>query len=435
MPNIQIVERQSTSVSLIWKEFGYAPLSTHLIFEGHEGQVIRLRPPNGSFPDVKQLEALSILQDTYPEWKEDVECNLVLCLRKNPFIPLGCLATIRGSIDSLVASLGWSACKPVVNKKTTITDQLATINNDYWVAELAAKALGLPDVIWTESPEISMLYPPFTFVIPARGVHDTIEQVILSIQAAVSRLNADVDWECIVVDDANEMPLAFIPNNHHIRVIRTNNQVHSGGARNLGLQSAKGDVIFFLDGDTMLHPLYIKEHLFRQMLTENLLTISMREYLDEYSPATENRTPDITKDTRVFATYSPNRIGLTKVNKTIDVKALEQTDYFRHFGFGRKIGPVDLPFMVKGNNLSVCKPVAEVRFPPDFIGYGPEDVTFAAKVISRGCMVLPVLSTGVFHINHPPRSGSTIKKDEELIANLERMKIHLSSSPWKEWEN
>ena len=72
-------------------------------------------------------------------------------------------------------------------------------------------------------------------------------------------------------------------------------------------------------------------------------------------------------------------------------------------------------------------------FPPDFIGYGPEDVTFAAKIIARGCKVIPILSSGVFHREHPVRSDSTGKKDEELRRNIVRQMRCLQEKTWEDW--
>lgn len=434
MESVQIAKQQSaTSLSSQWEELGYPPLSVHMLFNETNKHPIRVKPPSGSFPDIGQIKALAMLKSTFSEWYEAVECDFVLCTRQSPFIPLGVLATARSSVHSLMSSLGWPVPNPIIDEGIVIKNQLNAISNDYWITELEAEALGLTDLVSGKAPLIQK-YPSFTFIIPAYGVHNTIKQVVESIQEAANQLDDNVSWECIVVDDANAIPIeSEVPNNTRIHVIRSEERLYCGGARNLGLSSAKGEVIFFLDGDTIIQSSYIKEHLFRQLLIENLVTVSMRDYLDGSSKIEKTREPDITRDTRMSAVYSPERIGLTQVRETVKIKALEETDYFRSFGFGRKIGPVDLPFMVKGNNLVVCRQVAEIKFPPNFVGYGPEDVTFAAKAIARGCTILPVLSTGVFHINHPPRSGSTSEQNKELVANLERMSDHLSSSVWKNW--
>jgi len=116
------------------------------------------------------------------------------------------------------------------------------------------------------------------------------------------------------------------------------------------------------------------------------------------------------------------------------VRPLQETREFRDFGYSRLLGPIDLPFMVKGNNLVLETQLArEILFPPDFVGWGPEDVCFAAKAIARGAFVVPVLATGVFHFDHPPRSGGREQRDAELAANLRRYERHLREDPEGPW--
>jgi glycosyltransferase involved in cell wall biosynthesis len=433
MIDIQIDEQQSlSSLFTMWEKQYHFPLTLQLLFRNCFGKDIRVLSPDGTYPSNERLEALRLLHAKYPKWNEIVECELILCSRKRPNETLGCLAILKGVVNSIVSCLGWSISSPVFKSRISVEEQLKERSNDYWAFEIAAKALGLGDLVKGEAPELSE-YPSITFVIPSRDIHDTIEPVVRSIYIAVNSMSNVFDWECLVVDDANNAPLSNAAKiDCHVRHIRTEKRVYCGGARNLGIRAAQHEVIILLDGDTMISPNYIQEHVFRQLLSGNLITVSLREYLNS-NRLPILRKPDISQDTRFFARYSPERIGLSKVNQTIEVRAIEDTDNFRQFGFGRKIGPIDLPFMIKGNNFAINKSVGHIKFPPDFIGYGPEDVTFGAKAIARGCIVLPVLSTGVFHINHPPRSGSSKNRDEELMANLNRMKRHLSSPLWEDW--
>jgi hypothetical protein len=41
-------------------------------------------------------------------------------------------------------------------------------------------------------------------------------------------------------------------------------------------------------------------------------------------------------------------------------------------------------------------------------------------------MIIPVVSTGIFHIDHPPRSGSEEEKWNEFAKNLETLKNKLN---------
>lgn len=416
-----------------WEKNKFFPLCIRLHFKV-SGKHINIDAPNGQYPQNEICKALSELYALYINRDEEAECEMLLCSRNDPGYSIGSLAVLKGKISLLIASLGWSIHMPTIDKNASIEDQLYSTGNNYWAIETAAYALGLKDLV-NDEPGLLSCYPNFSIIIPGRGIHDTIELVVQSIHAAVRLLGENIKWECIIIDDANEIPLKkATPHNEHVRIIRTDNQVYCGGARNLGCQAAKYETIIFLDGDTMVSSNYIKEHLYRHLLSENLITVSLREYLTDNSRPIQDRKPDISKDTRVFAHYSPGRLGLVPVNDPIDIEAMKETNEFREFGFAHKLGPTDLPFMVKGNNLAISKSVARIGFPPDFIGYGPEDGMFAAKAISRGCFVIPVLSTGVFHINHAPRSGSLLMRDNELIKNLERMRRHLRSSAWSDWE-
>jgi hypothetical protein len=40
-------------------------------------------------------------------------------------------------------------------------------------------------------------------------------------------------------------------------------------------------------------------------------------------------------------------------------------------------------------------------------------------MVSAGNFIIPVLSSGVLHVDHPPRSGSLEAKERELKSNIE----------------
>ena len=76
--------------------------------------------------------------------------------------------------------------------------------------------------------------------------------------------------------------------------------------------------------------------------------------------------------------------------------------------------------MVVGHNISLNKNLIERTggFSNNFVGWGLEDTCFGARAIASGAFVIPVLKTGVLHINHPPRSGSESKQNKEYEENL-----------------
>lgn len=374
-----------------------------------------------------------------------------LCERATRLVEARLLLTVRGAPEPTVATLaatgrptpltetaawlGWPdlAAPNGASGPAHIRERLAARSNDYWPVDLAARTLGLGDL--TGAPIRVPAWPPgISVVIPAHSVADVLPGVLAAVVDAAGALPPGTPWECLVVDDANEPPLRPPPGlPPHVRIIRSERQVFCGGARNLGLRHARYGLTAFCDADTHLAPGFLAEHCARHALTPNLITVSLREYVPRSAPVPA-RPPRLHRDTRVEAGYAPGRLGLVEVTHPVVVRPLAQTRGFRDFGRGRLLGPVDLPFMVKGNNLAIPTQLAQaIEFPPDFVGWGPEDVCFAAKCIARGAFVVPVLSTGVFHRDHPPRSGSGAQRDRELRANLARYAHHLATpaeGPW-----
>ena len=70
-------------------------------------------------------------------------------------------------------------------------------------------------------------------------------------------------------------------------------------------------------------------------------------------------------------------------------------------------------------------------FSTEFKGWGMEDSYFASTIISNGCFVIPVLSSCVYHVNHPPRSGSLEQKTKEAKENFEKYNKMIDES-WEE---
>lgn len=416
-----------------WKLLGFPLLAIKLVFKLNSNYFLEVMIPYNRRHKLnkKMLDKLNSLP-----MDQEVLCDMLLCEQAGNNEVLGFVCSIKSSLYNLLLTFGLNLFIGTRENTPTVQDNLNYMTNDYSIWEIVSSTLGMRNLATGIAPVVTG-YPYVSVVIPGYGIHNTINQVLFSINNAFEEIGlSKAHWEGIVVDDNNTVPISTVikENYDNIRIIRSNKQLYSGKARNLGIEIANGDYVLFLDGDTMLETSYIKEHLFRHMFCNNLITVSLREYLNDNSIAVLSRKADISKDTRMIAYYEPGRIGLVAVSQPMTIKAIEETNCFRNFGFGKKIGPIDLPFMVKGNNVMVSRDIANVMFPSDYIGYGPEDIMFAAKAIAQGCMVIPILSTGVYHINHPLRSGSTDKRDNELIANLERMKRDLLSPAWSDWE-
>jgi glycosyltransferase involved in cell wall biosynthesis len=97
-----------------------------------------------------------------------------------------------------------------------------------------------------------------SFVIPAHNEEAWIGRSISAIQGAV-----DVDrepYEVIVVDDASTDTTALVARQHRAHVVRVDHHQISA-TRNAGAKQSQGDVLFFVDADTLVNAQVIRSAL------------------------------------------------------------------------------------------------------------------------------------------------------------------------------
>lgn len=427
---------RSTELRAAWTKHDHHPVELTADIS-LPGQTLRLSAPGRNhfldagvgWEPITSTAAITILR-TRGDTTQLVSFGLLL---RDTVHLLGALPVAPMKVWGAARALGWPDLNSTDPEVDTIAAILARKPNDYTLADDAATALGLGPLDSYVCPSMPYI-GGISIVLPARDVHEELPAVIAALVTTARRLHPRTPWEAILVDDASTPPLALPPATPDtIRILRSNAQLHCGGARNHGADHARYQLTAFCDADSLLQPDYLNQHIARHLLLPNLITVSLREPLQPGSPIPD-QAPERSADSRRLAHYDPGRLGLIPVTQPITVRPVDETRAFRDFGDGRLLGPVDLPFMVKGNNMVVPTSLARgVQFPPDFVGWGPEDVCFAAKAIARGAFVVPVLSTGVYHFTHPPRSGSAAARDGELINNLRRYRTHLgepAAGPW-----
>ena len=91
----------------------------------------------------------------------------------------------------------------------------------------------------------------FSIIVPAFNAEEYIEACLNSIFRNAHR---DIQFEVLVIDDCStdstfELLTNFQKSNGNLIVLRTQENSGPGGARNVGVQSASGDWILFLDSD------------------------------------------------------------------------------------------------------------------------------------------------------------------------------------------
>ena len=90
-----------------------------------------------------------------------------------------------------------------------------------------------------------------SFVVPAHNEEALLARTLASIHAAAAAVRAD--YELIVVDDASTDRTPEIATQHGARVVRVAARQISA-VRNAGAREATGDVLVFVDADTILPP-------------------------------------------------------------------------------------------------------------------------------------------------------------------------------------
>ena len=91
--------------------------------------------------------------------------------------------------------------------------------------------------------------PSTTVVIPCRNAANTVGAAVRSAWAQTL-----APLEVIVVDDGSDDDSVAVAEAAGARVIRATRRGYAGGARNLGIEAARGDLIAFMDADVEVGP-------------------------------------------------------------------------------------------------------------------------------------------------------------------------------------
>jgi glycosyltransferase involved in cell wall biosynthesis len=88
-----------------------------------------------------------------------------------------------------------------------------------------------------------------SFIIPAHNEEAWVGRCVSAIRGALGMI--DEGHEVIAVDDSSTDATASVAQQHGARIIRVAHQ-HISATRNAGAREAQGDVLFFVDADTLV---------------------------------------------------------------------------------------------------------------------------------------------------------------------------------------
>ncbi len=270
-----------------------------------------------------------------------------------------------------------------------------------------------------------------SIIIPTYNSKGTLITTLLSLNnQALTKKEFDL-MEVIIVDDGStdntNLEVNKLKFKFELKYIKQNH-IGRANARNIGVAVAKGDVIIFLDSDIIIDKNFVREHVMRHETIEKAVFISFKENINlkkkDINFLLEGKVePNIENDFRFHKKVDKKWLRIHRHVRAIecrDVKILEETNNFKTFGGNRVCGVWDLSSMVITCAISMKR--AEFLdcggFNLQFKGWGMEDTFLGTCLIARGNFIIPVFSTGVFHIEHKPRSGGERRRLKEFNKNV-----------------
>jgi len=263
----------------------------------------------------------------------------------------------------------------------------------------------------------------------------------------LSLLNQNIDTrysksniEIILINDGSTFDsqhldrlLQKLSSRYHLTHITLKDNVGRATARNIGLREAKNEVVIFLDSDIICQPNFLKSHLLRHELSNNLALVGFQQRirLSDGRISLNNIQqggvphPDYKDDFRyqklVPLSWHKTYTYLQDNEPTL-YSPLTDSNYFREYGNGRLIGPWDLPFMFLTGNASVRRNnlISAGGFDPRYHGWGLEDTDLGARLIACGLYIIPVLAATTWHISGPTEGR---RRSIEFKANFNRYQL------------
>lgn len=337
-----------------------------------------------------------------------------------------------GNLNSKIKNFSTKTGLDIRSSSSSVRLRISNLSNDYTHIEKYYKLITNSDLLSLYSkPTLEYKFKEMSIIIPV--YNQDVTKTLLSIQGQnLSKANKS-KIQVILIDDGSDKPLInSLKNIKHkfdfeIDVISFNKNMGLSSARNAGLSIAKHDLFLFIDSDIILSANYLYDVNIRLQIVPNAIFVAMRKNINKKDELIKNsnilkginNTFDV-DDSRVVTKVKDYHIGWDNVFKDDIINILDDTDYFKQLGFGSKIGIYNISSIVTGHNIAInsklitkCQP-----FSSKFKGWGMEDSYFASTLIAEGCFVIPLLSSCVFHIDHPPRSGSNEKKFKEANKNF-----------------
>jgi len=349
-----------------------------------------------------------------------------------------------GNLNSKIKNYGIKTGLDIRSTSSSLKLRLSNISNDYSFLEQYFGYITNEDMLSTKSLKRKYNISNMSIIIPV--FNQNVKYTLLSIQGQNLSKDDKKKLQVILIDDGsvNNMieDIKDIRNllDYELDIISFEHNMGLSAARNVGYSIAKYDNIVFLDSDIVLSKNYIYDMNIRIQLIPNAIFTCMRKNIEKTSEILrqENLLAGVESctdldDSRITTKGKSYHIGGDRSYVDEEISILDDTDNFKELSFGSQIEIYNISTVVAGHNIVINKlqNVSHAPFSTKFKGWGLEDAYFAARQVSKGCFVIPVLSSCVYHINHPPRSGSSAKKKQEANLNY-KLYTKLLNESWEE---
>ncbi len=319
-----------------------------------------------------------------------------------------------------------------VYKEASIADLLLTTDNNYCLLEKKYfsrynKQLLSKQVL----PNKYRFSTKISIIIPSYNSSDTVVGTLLTIDNQIlSDTERDL-LEVIVVDDGStddtDQKIIQQKYKFELKYIKQPNAGRSA-ARNSGVQISTGDILIFLDSDVLLEKHFVRESVLRCEALHDSVFLSFKEnvYIDSskiFNFIEHADRPNIEKDFRFSKAITPQWKRIHRLNTPIEtrtVRLMKESNNLKDFGNGNVLGVWDLPSIALTCSITMKKKtfLNTGGFNLAFEGWGMEDTFLGACLIANGNYIIPVYSTGVFHIKHDYRSGNEVNQINEFNKNV-----------------
>ena len=396
---------------------------------------------------ILNFKSCSLLFDTYHGTIISIENNL-LCKTLQDKYDLPCYDNINehkfivlpkkeylfdeiGNLNFKIKSYGIKTGLDIRSTSTSLKLRISNISNDYSYLEQYYKYITNNDLL-SSTTNINFKYSFLNMSIIIPVYNQNVIYSLLSIQGQNLSKSDKQKLQVIVVDDGSQKNVMDEINkirnelDFELQIISFEKNMGLSNARNVGYAVSKYNQVLFMDSDIVLSKNYIYDMNIRIQMIPNAVFICMRKNIESDSKILKKESllsgiescTDF-DDSRVVTKVKNYHIGCDETFIGEEFSILDDTDYFKELSFGSQIGIYNISTVVTGHNIALNKNLfnSSMPFCSKFIGWGMEDAYFAAKLVSEGCYVIPVLSSCVYHINHLPRSGSFKQKKVEALAN------------------